>query len=228
MDDLETPREPVALFEGPTLRFFRGWKLVGLIFASVAVGAALQGAVRAAADAHAQRERLAAAAAEALPIVPLAPAPAMLPRSTLGGPGGSASLPPGQPTLINVWLEGCRDCMPAFEAWRDLHQQGRVPAGVHIINVAYGQASPSFAAAYGLSEHLLFDRGGSAVVNPLGIGTFTTLVVDAEGRIRMRDRPDSVGFVERLQGAFAVLATEAKLRPSALGPTSSTAVRSSR
>lgn len=42
---------------------------------------------------------------------------------------------------------------------------------------------------------------GKSIVRPLGIGTFTTLVVDPNGAIIHRDRPDRPGCAERIRNA---------------------------
>jgi hypothetical protein len=42
-------------------------------------------------------------------------------------------------------------------------------------------------------------------VTPLGIGSFTTLVVDGDGAVLAIDRPDRPGFAERITAALARL-----------------------
>ena len=44
-----------------------------------------------------------------------------------------------------------------------------------------------------MGDHLVVDPGGAAVVRPLGISTFTTVVLDEDGYVRMTDRPDNAG-----------------------------------
>jgi hypothetical protein len=56
----------------------------------------------------------------------------------------------------------------------------------------------------------VFDHGGTHVVKPLGITSFTTLVFDEEGKLIARDRPDRPGYAERM-GAL--------VRPEPLGGT---------
>jgi len=122
--------------------------------------------------------------------------------ATLHGPGGDQIMPPTSPTIINVWLQGCQDCMPAFEALRDLEEHGGLGVKVPIVNVAYGEADVAWARKYRVDRNLVFDVGGSAVVKPLGIGTFTTLVLDANGSIVHRDRPDRPGYRDRVRAAL--------------------------
>jgi thiol-disulfide isomerase/thioredoxin len=124
--------------------------------------------------------------------------------ATLSGPGGPTTLPTGRPVVINVWLQGCADCMPAFEAMRELDARAGL-RGVDVVNVAYGSADPAWAKRYGVAQRLVYDEGGAKIVQPLGIGTFTTLVVDGNGAVRFVDRPDRLGYEERVRGAFSAL-----------------------
>jgi hypothetical protein len=101
------------------------------------------------------------------------------------------------PALVNVWLQGCADCMPKFEAWSRHAAARRLPRGLAVHNVAYGDATREFAARYRVDQGLSSDRGG-VYVKPLGIGTFTTLLVDAEGRVLDRLDPTAEGFVTRI------------------------------
>jgi len=122
--------------------------------------------------------------------------------ATHGAPRAPA--PPTGPLVVHVWLQGCADCMPAFEAMRAIDQQGGL--GVPQVNVAYGSADPAWAARYGVHEHLVLDSG-SALVSPLGISSFTTLVLDERHVVRFVDRPDRPGYIHRVQGAFRALAS---------------------
>lgn len=105
------------------------------------------------------------------------------------------------PALVNVWLQGCADCMPRFEAWSRLAAAGRVPRGLAVHNVAYGDATRDYAARYRVAEGLAIDRGG-VYVQPLGIHTFTTLLVDEAGRVVDRLDPTDARCADRL-GQFA-------------------------
>ena len=150
-------------------------------------------------------EMLAAQSDEARPIVvPVTPgyiagriAPGML-----HGPGGYVSMPPKGRSVLHVWVQGCSDCMPAFEAMHDLETNGGLGVRVPIINVAYGEADQGWARRYGVANNLVFDPGGTSLVKPLGIGTFTTLVVEPDGAIIHRDRPDRPGYAARVQSAM--------------------------
>jgi hypothetical protein len=137
---------------------------------------------------------------ETLVVSAAAPTTGMFPSTTLTGEGGSVTFPPTEPTVVHVWLQGCADCMPAFEAQKR-HVDAGVYTGVPVVNVAYGQADATWARTYGVSDRLFFDPG-SHVVQPLRIGTFTTFVVDEDGDIRFRGRPDQDGFAHRLAGAL--------------------------
>ncbi|HEY4220828.1 MAG TPA: hypothetical protein VGO62_05780 [Myxococcota bacterium] len=106
------------------------------------------------------------------------------------------------PAVINVWLEGCRDCMPAFEEWSRLVENG-VTRDMHVENIAYGGASPAWAARYHVDERLSTDPDGTRVVHPLNIGTFTTFVVDKKGEVILRGRP-APGFASQLRDAWAL------------------------
>ena len=122
--------------------------------------------------------------------------------SVLHGPGSSTmTMPPVTRSVVHVWLQGCADCMPAFEAMRELESSGGLGVRVPIINVAYGEAETTWARRYGVDHNLVFDPGGANVVKPLGIGTFTTLVIDGDGTILHRDRPDRAGYRDRVRAA---------------------------
>jgi hypothetical protein len=121
--------------------------------------------------------------------------------AVLHGPDHDVELPPRGIAVVHVWLQGCLDCMPAFEAMRRLEDEGGLGVDVPVYNVAYGEADPIWAMRYGVRSNLVFDPGGASVVRPLGIGTFTTLVVDKSGTILLRDRPDRPGYRARIRAA---------------------------
>jgi hypothetical protein len=118
----------------------------------------------------------------------------------LKGPNGAVSLP--QRAVIQVWLQGCADCMPAFRAFRDSYPALKEAWGLPIINVAYGEATVDYAKEYRVHDQLVFDPKGTALVNPLGIGTFTTLVVNERGEVVHRSRPTDEGYVESVRDAI--------------------------
>ena len=122
--------------------------------------------------------------------------------AVLRGPGGTISLPPARRAVVNIWLQGCSDCMPAFDAMALIQSEGGLGGDAPIINVAYGEADMTWAQRYGVARGLVFDPGGAQVVKPLGIGTFTTLVVDPDGSIIHRDRPDRPGYLGRVRAAL--------------------------
>jgi hypothetical protein len=125
------------------------------------------------------------------------------PKGKLGNAATSVELPTGKAFVAHVWLQGCADCMPAFRAHRKWSLDGRLrPLDGHVVNVAYGSADPAWATRFGLDQTLVMDEGGHAVVKPLGISTFTSLVVDAEGRIVHADRPDCEGYPDRMVAAL--------------------------
>ena len=122
----------------------------------------------------------------------------------LSGPDGPVAFPSAsRPTILNVWLQACADCMPAFEAARALEEKGGLGLDAEVVNVAYGEAEPSWAARYGVRQNLVYDRGGASVVKPLGISSFTTLVLDRHGEVVHTDRPDRAGYAERVGAAVA-------------------------
>lgn len=121
--------------------------------------------------------------------------------STLRGPKGSERVPLGSLHIVHVWLQGCQDCMPAFEAMKELRDRGGLDVHVPVLNVAYGEADWAWADRYGVSDNLLFDVGGWSFVKPLGINSFTTLVVDGTGNVVHRDRPDQPGYRDRVRAA---------------------------
>lgn len=121
----------------------------------------------------------------------------------LDGPDGRIAVPtPHEKTVVHVWLQGCADCMPAFEAMKKIESEGGLGVQSRELNVAYGTAEPEWASKYGVRKNLVFDRGGVNIVRPLGISSFTTLVYDEQGRIVARDRPDRPGYVDRIRRAL--------------------------
>ncbi len=136
----------------------------------------------------------------------------------LSGPGGTITLPPARRTVVNVWLQGCSDCMPAFAAMATLDREGGLGADVPVINVAYGEADLAWAQRYGVATTLVFDPGGEKVVKPVGISTFTTLVVDPDGTIVHRDRPDRPGYAARVRTALGVRSPPVEPRSTTLPP----------
>jgi len=145
-----------------------------------------------------QGERIMTAKPQPVPYVAGRVGPALL-----HGPEGTFTLPPAKRAVVNVWLQGCSDCMPAFEAMAKLQSEGGLGVSAPIINVAYGEADPTWARRYGVAHGLVFDPGGTQVVKPLGIGTFTSLVVEPDGSIIHRDRPDRPGYAARMRTALA-------------------------
>lgn len=207
--------EPVALYEGPRLQTFRGFRLVALIAAAVGVGAALSEG----AELLWQRET--ADIRVTVQVLPPAPTPSTVPTAahitwplTLPGPAGTTVTLSGT-AIVNVWLQGCADCMAAFDAMKLLEARGGFD-GARVYNVAYGSADPAWAATYGVDKNLAFDEG-SHVVQPLGIGTFTTLVVDDTGMVRSQGSPVAAEFQAR------VLSVWREMQPRA--PTQTVAIQ---
>lgn len=126
------------------------------------------------------------------------------PQRVLVGPDGADPMPLRGPVVVNVWLQGCEDCRPAFDAARRLEAQG-VWARWNLRNVSFGAADPAWAQQNGVGRELRQDSAGSLFVRPFGISTFTTLVLDHEGREVWRGRPDQAGFVEGVDRALAGL-----------------------
>ncbi len=124
---------------------------------------------------------------------------------TLTGPGGTYRVPGDRPMVLHVWLQGCADCMPAFDSMFALQSTGGMRLPVDEINVSYGRADEAWARDHGVSKGLVYDIGGRDVVRALGIDTFTTLVVDTRGQIVHKDRPDRVGYAVRVEEALRKL-----------------------
>lgn len=173
----------------------RRLRLVLGVLAGMITGAALLAGVQ-------RVQARAAARAPAPASSEAATRPGWIRKTTLTGPDGPVTFPAsGRPTLVNVWLQGCADCMTAFEAARALEEKGGLGLDAQVVNVAYGEAEPTWAARYGVRQNLVYDRGGSDIVKPLGISSFTTLVVDARGVVVHTDRPDRPGYAERVARA---------------------------
>lgn len=205
MSELEAPEERAAL---PVLEPVRAARPVGSLgthLLAAGVGAALGALAVVAAGAlyggwgQPPRHVL---VREAVVSPPPAPTPPPAPRGLRALDGKAvAFVPTGRVQLVNVWLEGCADCMPSFEAWKKHVADERLPSGVPISNVAYVRASEDYARRYRVDEGLVIDDGTN-VVRPLGISRFTTLVVAADGTICHRDDPAAPGYVERLRAAL--------------------------
>jgi hypothetical protein len=121
------------------------------------------------------------------------------------GPDGPKTLPLDRAFIANVWLQGCHDCMPSFEAWRKLYESGEIPKALPIVNIAYGNVEPAWAERYRLRDTLLVDGDGQKLVRPQLITTFTTLVVTAERKIVWRGHPRDSGYLDGLKSALAAL-----------------------
>jgi hypothetical protein len=197
--DTDEANEPVALFEGPTLRLFRGYRFVALIAAAVGCGAL--GTIAVQRVQQQRRDDIAVVIDHLATSTTAASARQLQWPLTLPSPGGEAVTLSG-PAVVNVWLQGCADCMPAFEANKQLMQAGGYGSDVVLYNVAYGRADASWAANYRVDTQLVFD-GGAAVVQPLGIGTFTTLVVDVAGGVTVIGSPVATDHKQRVLAALA-------------------------
>jgi hypothetical protein len=199
---LDGPDEPSAPAQAEPVRSARPVGSVGTHLLAAAAGALLGALamVAAAALCGAYEAREYEALVREVEVSP-APPPAPAPRGLRAIDGKAVPfVPSGRVQLVNVWLEGCADCMPSFEAWRKLVAEERLPSGVPISNVAYMRASEDYVRRYRVSEGLVIDDG-SNVVRPLGISRFTTLVVAADGTICHRDDPAVDGYVERVRAA---------------------------
>jgi hypothetical protein len=124
------------------------------------------------------------------------------------GPDGPKTLPLDRAFIANVWLQGCADCMPSFEAWKRLYEGGEIPKRLPIVNVAYGEVEPAWAVKYGLRDTLLVDGDGQKLVRPQMISTFTTLVVTADRKIVWRGQPRDPAYLEGLKSALSTLAKD--------------------
>lgn len=180
----------------------RRWKVIGLVAASMVAGIGLWELGKTALDAmHTEVATPITSKAQPLP-------PGFVSPVVLQGPDGRRiALPTAEKVVVNVWLQGCGDCMPAFEAARKLEDDdGGLGVDNLIVNVAYGSATTEWASKYGVAKNLVFDPGGSKIVKPLGIGTFTSLVIDPNGTVIHRDRPDRPGYRDRMRAALGVKA----------------------
>lgn len=109
----------------------------------------------------------------------------------------------GKTFLMNIWLQNCPDCIPAFRAFRDFPPSS-LP-NIPVVNISYGsELNMQFAKKYGLDSNLIADQG-SGIVLPLRIRTFTTVLVDADGVFRWSGTPAEPGFLMKLQGAYESL-----------------------
>src|SRR5262245_49922777 len=103
------------------------------------------------------------------PVLAASPAPARAAKlgpARLHGPRTTQAIPADTAVVLNVWLEGCADCMPAFDAMNALEKAGGLAVGVPVVNVAYGEADTQWAESHGVGRNLVFDPAGAAVVRP--------------------------------------------------------------
>ncbi|MDP2344159.1 MAG: hypothetical protein Q8O67_24590 [Deltaproteobacteria bacterium] len=138
-----------------------------------------------------------------LQVIEAEPTPSSSPPPA--APADPAVVPLPGPSIVNVWLEGCADCMPTFEAWQRASSEHKIPAGARVINVVYGSDRPStrpFAEKYGVASDLRFDVDGTLMVQRTGIATFTTFVIDAGSHITWRGRAVDPGFDTALGDAW--------------------------
>ncbi|MEW5848239.1 MAG: hypothetical protein AB2A00_05465 [Myxococcota bacterium] len=80
---------------------------------------------------------------------------------------------------------------------------------IPVVNVALGTVSLEWAREWKLEENLVVDVSGTTVFLPAEVQGFETLLVDETGVIRLRERPDAPGAVDRIRGAMAVLTSRA-------------------
>src|SRR4051812_44494006 len=85
----------------------------------------------------------AAAKSHPVPVAPAAPVRDLVPEGPPPPSTFTATQPQPPrltgPAVVNVWLQGCADCMPAFKAWSEEYARGAF-SGMRIENVAYGRA----------------------------------------------------------------------------------------
>lgn len=135
---------------------------------------------------------------------PAAPAPPGAPLGlggpvTLRGPEATVTLPLSTPAVVHVFTPSAVAAQPQLV---DLAGAGME---VPVVHVAVGGASLAWARAHGVAGNLVVDPAGTALARPLGVTSFTTLVLDERGAVRFSDRPDNPGFAERLAGALRAL-----------------------
>ncbi len=193
------PARPAAIFSPARQSFWARYGTAVLVLGCLTAGALLHDAVR--------RLDLFARKPAAAAVTPLRIAGPI----TLDGPGGPVTLPMATPVVINVWLQDCADCQTAVEAWQALQESNGLEAlQLPVVNIAFGGAGLDWAASHKLDERLVYDPAGKALVRPLGIGSFTTIIMDELGYIRLKDRPDQAGFEHRLVGAARTLLSQPK------------------
>ena len=117
-------------------------------------------------------------------------------RFTLSGPDGSKQFPTQRVTVVNVFLQACPDCMPAFRKYRDC---GGFGSKTPVVNIGYNKAEKRWLRDYNMDKNVYIDKGGRALVMPQGIRSFTTLVVDGDGKIHLRILPTDKGYVNRVK-----------------------------
>jgi hypothetical protein len=116
--------------------------------------------------------------------------------TTLHGPDGSQPIPSERAkTVVHVWLQGCQDCMPAFEALREIEDSGGLRVDAPVINVAYGEADPDWAARYAARENLVYDPSGRAAsfiaIGPIGRATWSAFGASSAPRPTKTAAPSS-------------------------------------
>ncbi len=115
------------------------------------------------------------------------------------------------PAIVNVWVDHCTGCIPAFEGWKQLYDGDQIPR-VPIYNVADGLRRSEtllFAKRFRVNDRLSFDATGERYASPNGITTFRTLVVDDRGDIVAQLNPGVPGFLDSLLSAMAKVQSDA-------------------
>ena len=174
MSELEAPEERAALPVLEPVRVTRPVGSLGTHLLAAAAGALLGAlALVAAATLYGAWEQR--RYEELVQQVEVRPAPAPAPPTSPAPRGlraidgkAVAFVPTGRVQLVNVWLEGCADCMPSFEAWKRHVAEERIPSGVPISNVAYVRASEDYARRYRVDEGLVVEEFERAKASWLG------------------------------------------------------------
>jgi hypothetical protein len=111
------------------------------------------------------------------------------------------------PAIVNVFSNDA-DCVAGAVAWRQLREQGALPAGP-VVNYPNGMPDArAFAVAHHLGPNVMSPEDYSRIVSPPPVNHFRTMVVDRDGIVRWSGSPQDASFAEALRRTWATVAEE--------------------
>jgi len=138
------------------------------------------------------------------------PRPALVPAAEAVEPAAVVRSRPGPdvlPAIVNVFSDDA-DCLAGAVAWRQLREQGALPAGP-VVNYPNGMPDArAFAVAHHLGPNVMSPEDYSRIVSPPPVNHFRTMVVDRDGIVRWSGSPQDASFADALRRTWATVAEE--------------------